>query len=460
MKKYTNATDNSNHIMPGGLFISMPAAKAQEYLDDAVARGAIAVMIPMDSALVVPANVHVIKSGNISLDAARVAAEYYPEIPKHICAVTGTKGKTSTVAFVRQIMQMLGKSSATIGTLGLVSDKWNSNGLNTTPRSFQLRQWLSRLAADEIEYLAMEASSIGLEEQRMEFIAFDSVGFSNLAPEHLGYHGDMENYFKSKKRLFTDFEYGVAVLNADDEYAMRIPSHGKVITFGRTGADMKIKEMVATAGGQRIGLDYFGQSMTLTTTLIGEFQVYNVLMAIGLVIGMGFAPSEIPVERIFAELRAPRGRAEYVGRAQSGGCVYVDYAHTAESLESILIAMRAQTAGKLHLVFGCGGGRDIQKRSRMGLAADKHADEIIVTDDNPRFDDPAEIRSHIIVACPRAIEIGDRETAIKTAIEKLSNKDVLIIAGKGHETEQIVGNSKTHFDDAEIARKYLAEKQR
>ncbi|MCL2338545.1 MAG: UDP-N-acetylmuramoyl-L-alanyl-D-glutamate--2,6-diaminopimelate ligase [Proteobacteria bacterium] len=467
MKKYSNATDNSKQIMPGDLFISMPADNAQTYLNDAIAHGAAAIIMPADSPLdlsdAVAKNLDIIKSNDIKSDAAKIAAEYYPDIPKHICAVTGTKGKTSTVAFVTQILRMMGKSSASIGTLGVISDKWTESGDNTTPYAIKLRQWMTRLAADGVGYLATEASSHGLDQRRLEFIPFDSVGFSNLSRDHLDYHKTMENYFAAKSRLFTEFEYGTAVINMDDEYGAKILSYvetkspqPQIITFGRNGNAIQIKSITADAHGQRIELKYFGLDTAVTSPLVGEFQVYNILMAIGLVIGMGFAPDELPIEKIFAELYAPAGRAEYIGKTRGGGAVYVDYAHTPASLEQIIAAMRPHAMGRTIVLFGCGGNRDAGKRPMMGDVAARGADVVYVTDDNPRFENAADIRAQIMAACPNGIEIGDRATAIATAIKDLKNGDLLIIAGKGHEDYQIINGKKTHFSDREEVLKAIA----
>ncbi|MCL1902683.1 MAG: UDP-N-acetylmuramoyl-L-alanyl-D-glutamate--2,6-diaminopimelate ligase [Alphaproteobacteria bacterium] len=460
--KYTNATDNSTNVKPGGLFVSMPAARAQEYLNDAVGRGAAAIMVPKDADVQVPAGVEVIKSENIAIDAARIAAEYYPNLPKHICAVTGTKGKTSVVSFVTQILKMMNKSAASIGTLGVISDKWSVEGNNTTPFIFQLRQWISQLADEGIEYLALEASSHGIDQHRLEFLKFDAVGFSNLSRDHLDYHKTFDEYFAAKSRLFTDFEYGLAVINVDDEYGAKLLSiveskspQPQIITFGRRGNAIQIKNITPNSNGQRIELKYFGIDMAVDTPLIGEFQVYNILMATALVIGMGFAPEDLPLARIFAELRAPAGRAEYVGTTKSGGAIYVDYAHTPDSLRQIIGALRPAARGKLHVLFGCGGNRDAGKRPIMGEIASTGADVVYVTDDNPRFEDANEIRKQIMAACPNGIEIGGRSDAIATAVGALNDGDLLIIAGKGHEDYQIINGVKSHFSDKEEAQKYL-----
>jgi len=456
MKKYPNATDNSTDVTPGDLFISMPAANAGRYLDDAITRGAAAVLVPADTELCIPSGIDVIKSENIALDSARIAAEYYPACPRHICAVTGTKGKTSTVAFVVQILCILEKSAASIGTLGIVSDKWNMAGANTTPFAIQLRQWMTRLCDKGTEYLALEASSHGIDQHRLEFVKFDAVGFSNLSRDHLDYHKTMDEYFAAKARLFTDFEYDTAVINADDEYGAKIIEivsklPRQIITFGRKGNTIQIKNITPSSSGQQIDLKYFGLDITVKTPLIGEFQVYNILMAIGLVIGMGINVEDLPIEKIFSELRAPAGRAEYVGQTKSGGAVYIDYAHTPDSLEQIIKSLRKSTNARLHVLFGCGGNRDAGKRPIMGEIASRLADVIIVTDDNPRFEDASNIRKQIMAACPNGTEIGGRSNAIRMAIDGLQNGDILIIAGKGHEDYQIIGGEKTHFSDREEA---------
>lgn len=446
-------TDNSKQIHPGDLFISMPSTNAEKYFKDAIARGAAAIMLPKDSKINVPTGIQVIKSENIALDSARLADKHYPNAPKHICAITGTKGKTSTVSFVIQILKMLGKSAASIGTLGVVSDKWTESGLNTTPFAITLRQWMSRLSDNGVDYLAIEASSHGIDQHRIEFVKFDAVGFSNLSRDHLDYHKTMENYFSAKARLFSDFEFKTSVINLDDKYASRIPA---TISFGRTGSDMKIKNINPLSDGQEIEMDYFGNNIKAKTPLIGEFQIYNMLMAVGLVIGMGIKPSELPIRQIFLNLRAPAGRAEFVGKTHNGAMVYVDYAHTPASLEQIIKAMRKHTSTRLHILFGCGGDRDAGKRSMMGEIASKYADVVVITDDNPRTENADEIRQQIMNACPNAMEIANRRTAIRQAIKKLKSGEILVIAGKGHEDYQILGKKKTHFSDVEEAQKAIA----
>jgi UDP-N-acetylmuramoyl-L-alanyl-D-glutamate--2,6-diaminopimelate ligase len=479
MNKYSGITDNSKEVISDGLFISYASAKAQEYIDEAIANGAIAVMIPADSDFKIPENIEVIKSKNIMADSTKVAAEYYPKRPAHICAITGTKGKTSIVSFVMQIMKMLGKSAGSIGTLGVMSESFTEEGANTTPRPIQLRKWLENLHDVGVEYLAMEASSHGIDQHRMDCLSFDSVGFSNLLHDHLDYHKTMENYFEAKKKLFTDFEYNVAVINLDDEWGQKlfsqfvIPAKAGIhcqeaelrrsamggddracLAVGRQGSSIKILNIKPLHDGQEAVLEYFGKTISITTSLIGEFQIYNVLMAIGLVIGMGINKDDLDLPRIFAEMRAPKGRAEYIA-SKNGAAIFVDYAHMPEALEQTIKAFRRHVSGRLHVLFGCGGDRDNSKRPMMGEIAARLADSIIVTDDNPRTEDATKIRAQIMAACPNALEIGDREQAIKTAMEKLQPGDILIVAGKGHEDYQIIGKEKIHFDDAEVVKKYL-----
>ncbi len=457
MKKYTNATDNSREVLPGGLFISMPADNAQNYLNDAKEHGAAAVIIPSDSTLAVPKDIVVIKSDDIAADSAKIAAEYYPDAPKHICAITGTKGKTSIVSFIVQILKMLGKNAASIGTLGIISEKWIESGTNTTPFVIKLRQWMSKLANNGVEYLAVEASSHGIEQKRLEYINFDAVGFSNLSRDHLDYHKTMENYFNAKARLFSDFNYKTAVINYDDEFSSQIKKHNnaRLISVGFNGLEIKILAARVLPDGQEIELNYFGKIIQIKATLIGEFQIYNALMAIGLVIGMGINKDDLPIERIFENLRAPAGRAEFVGKTKTGGAVFIDYAHTPESLEQIIESLRKHTSNRLHILFGCGGNRDTGKRPMMGEIAAAKADVIYITDDNPRMEDAGEIRKQIIAACKNGIEIANRADAIRTAVNGLSDGDILIIAGKGHEDYQIIGKEKTHFSDREEVLKYL-----
>jgi UDP-N-acetylmuramoyl-L-alanyl-D-glutamate--2,6-diaminopimelate ligase len=453
---YSKITDNSRDITPGALFISRPCANAQQYLNDALVRGAAGVLLPANHNLSVPPGPTISFSFDINTDTAKLAREYMPNLPKHLCGITGTKGKTSIVALVRQILQILGKKSATIGTLGVVSDDWSEPGRNTTPFPIELAETLQKLAENGTQYVAMELSSIGLDEKRAEFLPFDAIGFSNFSRDHLDYHGTMENYFATKARLFSnDFNYKTAVINADDEWAKKLTPHSDIINIGFHGDKIKIISIRPNNDGQDVELIFFGKNYRLKTPLLGTFQIYNILIAIGLVIGMGIAPDEIPLEKLFSELRAPRGRCEFVGNTRTGAAVYVDYAHTPDSLEKILETLREHTKNKLSVVFGCGGNRDMGKRAIMGKIANDLADNVIITDDNPRNENPDLIREQIMTACPSARNMGDRELAIKTAISELSDGDILVIAGKGHEDYQLIGDKKYHFDDAEIAKKNL-----
>ena len=389
----------------------------------------------------------------------------FPLQPQTCVAVTGTNGKTSTVEFTRQLWQLSGLKAASIGTLGINAegisdqDQWPEVKL-TTPDAFILHKALHQLAGEDIQHVALEASSHGLNQNRLDQVNWAAAAFTNLSHEHLDYHKTMEAYFQSKARLFQDglSTSSVAVLNREDPYGQRLGrlcnERGiRMLWFGGKEADIEIEKADKHSKGISLALNILGKKVALDLPLIGLFQIENVLTALGLVIGTGLNVNQ--ALQGLPQLKGVPGRMEYVGETFEGGAVYVDYAHKALALENILKEARAHASGKVLLVFGCGGNRDTEKRSMMGKIAQKYADEIYVTDDNPRDEDPGLIRAAILKECPKAFEVSPRDEAIARALSKCKRGDICIIAGKGHEVGQIVKDKVIPFDDRRVAQQFL-----
>lgn len=458
-------TSDSREVRPGYLFAALPGSRAdgRTFILDAIQAGASAVLAPAGTMLPPGAagKVALITDENPRRRFALMAAEFYGAQPETIAAVTGTSGKTSTVSFARQMWEHLGRKAASLGTLGITAPGMESYGALTTPDPAALHAGLADLAAAGVTHLAMEASSHGLDQHRLDGVRVTAAGFTNLSRDHLDYHADMETYLAAKTRLFTEVlaPGGTAVLNADAPESIRIGSAAaragrKMMTYGAKGADIRIEEIAAVAHGTQLKLLVRRRPVTLALPLVGPFQIWNALCALGLVMAGGV--EDMDAISALGRLKGVRGRMELIGRLPNGASIYVDYAHKPGALEVVLTALRPHTAGALACVFGCGGDRDSGKRPVMGGIAARLADRVIVTDDNPRTEDAAAIRRQIMAACPGGTEIGDRAEAIDHAIRGLGAKDLLVIAGKGHETGQIVGDTVRPFDDAETARKAIA----
>lgn len=457
-------TCDSRQVRPGYLFVALKGTRGDgaDFIDDALARGATAVLAEPRAFehRVVP--VPVITDDNPRRQYALMAARFFRAQPRTIAAVTGTNGKTSVVGFVRQMWTRLGRAAAGLGTLGLESPKFRIDASLTTPDAVVLHRALARLADDGVDHLAMEASSHGLDQHRIDGVRLSAAAFTNLTRDHLDYHGTTERYLAAKRRLFDAVMApgGAAVLNADtpefDALAEACRARGhRVISYGvADGAearrDLSLVRIGRTAAGQRLTIRIGGLKRTVDTQLIGDFQAYNLLCALGLVIGCGDGAEE--ALDVIGDLRGAPRRVERVATLGNGAAVYVDYAHTPDALRALLVALRPYVAGRLSVVFGCGGDRDTGKRAPMGRIACEQADRVIVTDDNPRGEDAALIRAAVLQGCPDAREIGDREAAIVAAMGDLAAGDLLVIAGKGHETGQIVGDETIPFDDAAVAR--------
>lgn len=459
---------DSRKTVPGALFIALNGKNSdgRKFIPDALEKGAAAVLYDGDYTPPAADGVLFVRAdGDMRQNIARAAANFYKPVPPYISAVTGTNGKTSIADFTRQLMKKLGYSAASIGTVGVVSDVAENAETLTTPDSVTLHRILRDLAVRGVDYVSLEASSIGIEQYRLDGLKIKAAGFTNFTQDHLDYHLTMESYLKAKEELFsrvmeTD---GTAVLNADipefAELAEICRRRGiKVMSYGRNGSDLKILSRVPHAEGQTLETEIEGRPYRLELPLIGEFQAMNVLCAVGMVIAMhGFSGKIIDS---LPHLKGAPGRLDLAGRLANGAAVYVDYAHTPDALENVLKTMRHHTVGKLSVVFGCGGDRDKLKRPIMGRIARELADRAVVTDDNPRTEDAAEIRRQILCECPDAAEIGDRVEAINYAVSRLGEGDMLVIAGKGHENGQKIGDRIIPMNDLEEAAKAIARLSR
>jgi UDP-N-acetylmuramoyl-L-alanyl-D-glutamate--2,6-diaminopimelate ligase len=448
---------DSRRVEPGFLFAALPGAHTdgRHFIEAAIAKGAVAVLAPEGTP--VPDSVAYLADRNPRRRLALLAARFYGRQPKTIAAVTGTSGKTSTAEFARQIWSLLGHKAASLGTLGLVAPERSEYLPLTTLDPVDLHRRLAALSAAGVEHLALEASSHGLDQYRLDGVTVSAAAFTNLSRDHLDYHADMAAYLAAKRRLFTELlmPNGTAVLNADapefELLAESMDARGHpVIAYGQAGKNLRLVGQRPEADGQRLTLEAFGRRQDLFFPVAGSFQAPNLLAALGLVIACGEDP-EAALGTV-ARLKGVHGRIERVARLPSGAAVYVDYAHKPGALEAVLRALRPHARGKLVVVFGCGGDRDRGKRPVMGAIATGLADRVIVTDDNPRSEDPAAIRREIMVAAEGATEIGDRRQAIREAVRALGPGDLLVIAGKGHETGQILGSRTLPFDDSEEAR--------
>lgn len=452
------ATD-SRKVRAGEVFFALTGSRAdgRQFILDAAKKGAVAIV--SDGAKPEGLNVPFVAVKDARLALAQAAARFYSRQPKTIVAVTGTNGKTSVASFTRQIWTRLGFPAASVGTVGVTSPKGEIKGSLTTPDPVALHQLLDQLADEGVTHLAMEASSHGLDQRRLDGVKLAAGAFTNLTRDHLDYHRTMEAYLAAKLRLFdTLLPQGAgAVVDADQSDAGPVANVAKqrglkFFSVGRAGHDLKLVDVKREGFSQTLIVAADGKQHSVKLPLVGDFQVANALVAAGLAIVTGAKTAD--ALNALASLKGASGRLEFVGEKQ-GAPVFVDYAHTPDALENALEALRPYVTGRLAVVFGAGGDRDPGKRVLMGAAALEHADTIYVTDDNPRSEDPAKIRAAIMAATPGAAEIGDRGEAIKRAIAEMKAGDVLLIAGKGHETGQIVGDRTLPFSDQAAARAAL-----
>ncbi|KRC82639.1 UDP-N-acetylmuramoyl-L-alanyl-D-glutamate--2,6-diaminopimelate ligase [Sphingomonas sp. Root241] len=443
-------------VAPGTVFGAFEGARVngEDFIPAAVKAGAVAIVARPEA--VVEGALH-IADVNPRERFARLAARFFAPFPETAVAVTGTNGKTSTVEMTRQLWRMAGQHAASIGTLGVTtSDDTVSTGL-TTPDVVTFLANVAGLAREGVTHVAFEASSHGLSQYRTEGLPVRAAAFTNLSRDHLDYHGDMAAYFHAKLRLFADVldMDGAAVVWADDPHAMRVEElarmrGNKLITVGEHGETLKLVARDPTLLGQGLTIEAGGATHKVMLPLIGDYQAANALTAAGLVIATGGDVAATLAN--LARLQPVRGRLERAVITRSGAPVYVDYAHTPDALEAAIAALKPHTSGRLILVFGAGGDRDTGKREPMGQAAAAGADVVIVTDDNPRGEDPAAIRAEVLEGAPDATEIGGRREAIAAAVTMAEAADIVLIAGKGHEQGQIVGDRVLPFDDVSVAR--------
>lgn len=459
----TGLTADSRAVQPGYLFAALNGVNMDgaRFAADAVRRGAAAVLLSADAALEAALPVPVIRVANPRRSLAQLAARFYGRQPDIAAAITGTNGKTSVASFLRQIWEQLGLSAASLGTTGIYFRGEQQPLAHTTPDPVALHASLAKLADDGATHLAFEASSHGLAQYRADGIRLAAGAFTNISRDHLDYHPDFADYFAAKMRLFRELlQPGQpAIIDVDSpggvEAAEIVRARGlSLITVGRAGETIRLSASEREGFGQRLKIAHEGQKYHLLLPLAGNFQAANALVAAGLAIATGFT-----ADKVFAaleQLTGARGRLDLAGYAPTGAPIFIDYAHTPDALETALKALRPYAAEKLHVVFGCGGDRDRGKRPLMGEAAKNFADLVYVTDDNPRSEDPAAIRAEILAGVPGAAEIGLRTDAIIRAISSLGAGDVLLVAGKGHETGQIIGTTVIPYSDHEAVAKALA----
>jgi UDP-N-acetylmuramoyl-L-alanyl-D-glutamate--2,6-diaminopimelate ligase len=450
----TGITSDSRKVKPGFMFVAISGAKADgaHFAKQAAAAGCVAVAAEQrpDG---LPADVAFVAVRNARRALALAAAKFFPRQPDTIAAVTGTSGKTSVAAFTRQIWTTLGHQAASIGTVGVVSPRGESYGSLTTPDPVELHRTLDGLTGEGVTHLALEASSHGLDQHRLDGVRIKAGAFTNLSRDHLDYHQTIEAYLAAKLRLFDALitSGGTAVIGVDDCYAGQVVEAAakrglKILTVGEHGDDIKLVGGAIDGFAQTITIAHAGQTYKVKLPLVGAFQVQNASIAAALAIATGGEPA-----RVFAaleKLQGAKGRLEMAG-VKNGAPIFIDYAHKPDALKKALEALRPYASGRLVAVFGAGGDRDQGKRPIMGRIAAENADRVIVTDDNPRSEQAAAIRAAILTAAPGATEIGDRAEAIRNTIAELKTGDVLLIAGKGHETGQIVGDRVIPFSDHE-----------
>ncbi len=462
----TGLTADSREVKPGFLFAAMPGNELDgaTFIPDALSRGAAALLVASDvdiSNFEVPC----ITDATPRRRFAELAASYYQRQPETIVAVTGTSGKSSIVGFIRQIWRAQGINAGSIGTLGAIAEKYYEKAPHTTPEPATLHHLLNQMAEHGVDHLALEASSHGIDQARLDGVRIKAALFTNLSRDHLDYHHDTEDYFSAKAQLFDRLlpEGGCAIANIDSGYAEQLHSIAQArrhrwLTYGRMGKDkpdVGFEVLDRRPNGQLLWVDVLGEKRELLLPLVGEFQAENVMAAVAAVVALGLKP--VVALDSLKTISGTKGRLELVAMRMNGGRIYVDYAHKPEAIRTALAALRPFTKGRLIIVFGCGGDRDQGKRPLMAKAAAKGSDFVIVTDDNPRSEDASKIRRQTLIGAPKAQEIGDRGDAIRTACRMLGADDVLLIAGKGHETGQEIAGRILPFDDAAQVRLAIQE---
>ena len=460
----TGITADSRRVAPGYMFAALPGNRVdgRSFIADAVARGAIAVLAPRGTEW--PPGVPprpLLEDPEPRRRLAEIAAGLAGSQPRVVVAVTGTNGKTSTVEFLRQIWAAAGYPAASLGTLGLIAPGFEPGPGLTTPDPVSLAQTLRLLADAGIKHAAMEASSHGLDQFRLDGVRLAAAAFTNLTRDHLDYHGSEQAYRTAKLRLFAELlPRGAPVVASSDMDPATLAGLAAIAgsrrlalgTVGAAGSAIRVLDVTPRPSGQLLRVAMSGTEKQIELPLPGRFQADNALLAAALAIALG---QHDALDRL-AQLRGVRGRLELAAQLPNGAAVYVDYAHTPDALERLLTALRPHTEGRLHVVFGAGGDRDRGKRPLMGAAAARLADVAIVTDDNPRTEDPAAIRAAVLAGCPGGREVGDRRRAIASALDDLAPGDVLAVAGKGHEQGQTVGETVLPFDDVSVVRELLS----
>jgi len=447
---------DSRKIKHGDVFAAFAGIEADgaAYIESAIENGAVAVVAHHNADLPKGLNVPVVKCDNPRRTFALMAARFYARQPGVMVAVTGTNGKTSVASFVRQIWGVVGLPAASIGTLGIVSPAGTRKLVHTTPDPVEIHSVLAELSKQQIGHVALEASSHGLAQYRLHGVRFAAAAFTNLTRDHLDYHKTFEAYLDAKMMLFEEVlgEGAAAIVNSDmpeaEEIIARCNARGLVVSsVGRNGSCLKLVSATPQGFGQLLEVEGQHGSYRVYLPLMGDFQTENALMAVGLVVAAG--GSEPHAMRALEQIQGASGRLELVATTAVGAPIFVDFAHTPDALEHVLRSLRPYASGRLHVVFGAGGDRDPGKRPEMGKVVSEYADVAIVTDDNPRTEDAALIRAAIMAECPQATEIGDRAQAIQHAVDNVASGDVLVIAGKGHETGQTVGRKVIPFSDQE-----------
>ncbi len=447
---------DSRAVKPGYLFAALPGSQTDgaRFIEDALGRGAAAILVPQGGAHAYSAT-PVLEDPDPRRRLALIAVRFFGAQPETAVAVTGTNGKTSVVSFVRQIWERQGLRAASLGTVGLESPRGVQPLRHTTPDPIELHRMLASLAKDGVTHLALEASSHGLQQRRLDGVTFAAGAFTNLSRDHLDYHASLEDYFNEKRRLFRELlpKGAAAVVDVDSEAGQQVAAEASarglaLISVGREGADLRLCSASRDGFGQILELEHAGKMSRLRLPLVGDFQAANALVAAGLVMACGSSAHE--VLPLLANLHGARGRLDLAGTARGDASIFVDYAHTPDALAKALGALRPYVEHRLLVVFGCGGDRDKGKRPEMGSVAAAKADLVFVTDDNPRGEDPAAIRREILAAAPEAIEVADRADAIAQAVAELAAGDILLVAGKGHETGQIVGDTVIPFSDHDV----------
>ena len=454
-------TADSRMVKPGFLFVAIDGTQLDGamFIPSALERGAAAIITSQPYTADVP----VIVEANPRHALAAIASRFFPETPRCKVGITGTNGKTSTAHFVAELWEALGLRAASIGTLGVRSDAYTEEFGLTTPDPVTLHRALSRLADEGVEHMAMEVSSHALVQARADGVTFDVTAFTNISQDHLDYHDSFEEYFAAKARLFSELtvDGGWVVICADGEGSTLVEEIASkrglnVMSVGRAGKDIELRTVTATFDGLDLLISYAGDKYSVRLNLIGAFQAENALLAAGIAIAGG-----VEAAAVFANLEKLTnvpGRMERVGMVGKAG-VYVDYAHTPDAVSKAITALRHHTEGRVIAIIGAGGDRDKEKRPLMGRAAHEGADVVIVTDDNPRSENAETIRQAVLKGAPGAQQIGDRRKAIFVGVRALNEGDNLLIAGKGHETGQIVGDKVYPFDDASVAREAIAARQ-